>query len=287
MPSRQKPDETVARSSKKFASRFYLLNTGHYLTGRCLNWTKSHPTAQCWWCSRRTRTRNLLFKVCPRGGPTSGTVEGPTEDPVGRGRRASSRSGTSSPMGGAATVLGFLCTTDVGSLVPAEEDAGCEASERELRKQREREEDWRQDGFFFVYSYSHTAFLGLWRRTFCTGFPSAVCATAASCEFPFALRPNRSQKDRIRTTGISKEKNPRQRDNKMMTKGSVARPYSSSAGAMKEDVGRNSGFSPAPKFPGAPSSFSSTSRSSSRSRSSHSDTSLPTSSSAGTSLPYP
>ena len=40
-------------------------------------------------------------------------------------------------------VLDFLSTTDVGRLVPAEEDAGSEASEWELRGLREREEERR------------------------------------------------------------------------------------------------------------------------------------------------
>ena len=42
-------------------------------------------------------------------------------------------------------VLDFLSTTDVGRLVPSEEDAGSEASEWELRERREREEERRAD----------------------------------------------------------------------------------------------------------------------------------------------
>ena len=38
-------------------------------------------------------------------------------------------------------VLDFLTATDVGRRVPAEEDAGSEASEWELRERREREEE--------------------------------------------------------------------------------------------------------------------------------------------------
>ena len=38
-------------------------------------------------------------------------------------------------------VLDFLSTTDVGRRVPAEVDAGSEASEWELRERREREEE--------------------------------------------------------------------------------------------------------------------------------------------------
>jgi hypothetical protein len=41
MPAKQKPDGTVAGSSKRHASRFCQLKTGHCLAGECLNWTKS------------------------------------------------------------------------------------------------------------------------------------------------------------------------------------------------------------------------------------------------------
>jgi len=61
MPSRKKPDGTVAGSSKRLASRFYQLNTGHCLTGLYLQWSRNRPTAHCWWCRCQTR----LFKVCP------------------------------------------------------------------------------------------------------------------------------------------------------------------------------------------------------------------------------
>jgi hypothetical protein len=47
MPARQKPDEVVASSFKRHASRFYQLKTGHCLTGQHLHRMKSHPTPQC------------------------------------------------------------------------------------------------------------------------------------------------------------------------------------------------------------------------------------------------
>jgi hypothetical protein len=43
MPCKQRTDKTVAGSSKRHASRFYQLKTGHCLTGQYLNWTKSRP----------------------------------------------------------------------------------------------------------------------------------------------------------------------------------------------------------------------------------------------------
>jgi len=62
---RQKPDGAVTSSSKRLASRFYQLKTGHCLTGQYLYRTKNRPTAPCWWCRYRTPTRDHLFKVCP------------------------------------------------------------------------------------------------------------------------------------------------------------------------------------------------------------------------------
>jgi hypothetical protein len=64
MPARRKPDGVVAGSSKRHASRFYQLKTGHYLTRQFLHRTKSRPTTQCWCCASRTQTRDHLFKEC-------------------------------------------------------------------------------------------------------------------------------------------------------------------------------------------------------------------------------
>ena len=47
MPTSQKPDGAVADSSKRFASRFYQLKTGHARTGQYLHYTKVRPDAQC------------------------------------------------------------------------------------------------------------------------------------------------------------------------------------------------------------------------------------------------
>jgi len=64
-PGRQKPDGTVAGSSKRLAPRFYQPKTGHFLTGQYLHWTKNRLTAQCWWCRCQTQARDYLFRVCP------------------------------------------------------------------------------------------------------------------------------------------------------------------------------------------------------------------------------
>jgi len=47
MPKGQRPDSIVAGRTKRFASRFYQLKTGHCRTGEYLHWTTSHPTPQC------------------------------------------------------------------------------------------------------------------------------------------------------------------------------------------------------------------------------------------------
>jgi len=56
MPKSQRPDGTVAGSTKRLAVRYYPLKTGHCLTGEYLHWTKSRPTPQWWWCQCPTQT---------------------------------------------------------------------------------------------------------------------------------------------------------------------------------------------------------------------------------------
>jgi len=65
MSKSQKPDSVEANSTKRLASRFYQLNTGHTRTGQYLHWAKMRPTAQRWWCQYPSQTRDHLFKVCP------------------------------------------------------------------------------------------------------------------------------------------------------------------------------------------------------------------------------
>ena len=60
MPKSQRPDGTVAGSTKRLASRLYQLRTGHCQTGQYLHWAKARPTAQCWWCRYPTQTRDHL-----------------------------------------------------------------------------------------------------------------------------------------------------------------------------------------------------------------------------------
>ena len=61
LPKSQRPDGAVAASTKRLASRFYQLKTGHCLTGQYLSWTKKRPTLQCWCCRYANQTREHLF----------------------------------------------------------------------------------------------------------------------------------------------------------------------------------------------------------------------------------
>jgi len=65
MPKSQRPDGTVAGSTKRLASQFYQTKMGYYLSGQYLYWTKNRPTPQCWWCQYQIQTWEHLFKVCP------------------------------------------------------------------------------------------------------------------------------------------------------------------------------------------------------------------------------
>jgi len=64
MPESHKPDGTTAESTKRLASRYYQLKTGHAHTGQCLHWAKARPSAQCWWHQCPSQMRDHLPKVC-------------------------------------------------------------------------------------------------------------------------------------------------------------------------------------------------------------------------------
>jgi len=78
MPKSQRPDGTVAGSSKRLASRFYQLKTGRCLSGQYLIWPKNQPTP-------------VLVVPMPDADPGSplrqgvSRMEGTPEDPVDRG----------------------------------------------------------------------------------------------------------------------------------------------------------------------------------------------------------
>ena len=146
MPKSQRPDGAVAGSSKRLASRFYQIKTGHCLTGQYLNWTKSRPTPQCWWCQYRTQTRDHLFKECPEWKPQQKILWAEVKKETGRWKDRWKVRDLLADGRCSRAVLDFLITTEVGKTVPVtEEDAGSEASEWELRERAEREGEWRAE----------------------------------------------------------------------------------------------------------------------------------------------
>jgi len=132
----QRPDGTVAGSTKKMASRFYQIKTGHCLTGEYLNWTKNRPTPQCWWCWYPNQTRGHLYKECPEWKAQQKILWAEVWKEAGRWKsRWKIRDLLADERCGRA-VLDFLSTTDVGRRVPAEEedDAVSAVSELEVRE---------------------------------------------------------------------------------------------------------------------------------------------------------
>jgi len=134
MPNSQQPDGAVAGSTKRLASGFYQLKTGHCLTGQYLHWTKNRATPQCWWCRYLTQTRDHFLKECPEWKPQQKILWVEVKKETGgwkdrwkiRDLLADERCGRA--------VLDFLSSTDVGTRAPAEEeDAVSVVSEAELR----------------------------------------------------------------------------------------------------------------------------------------------------------
>jgi len=145
MPRKQQPGRTVAGSTKRSASRYYQLKTGHCLTGQYLEWTKNRDTAQCWWCQCEKQTREHVFKNCPRWKEQQKGLWKEVWKETGRGKRRFAISDLLADDRCIRAVLEFLANTDVGRLapLPADEDVQSEASEWELRERREREEERR------------------------------------------------------------------------------------------------------------------------------------------------
>jgi len=144
MPERQKPDGAVAGSTKRIASRYFQLKTGHARTGQYLHWAKVRPHAQCWWCKCPSHARDHLFKVCPEWKMQQKVLWAEVLKETKRWKcRWTVRDLLADRRCGRA-VLDFLSSTDVGRLAPplAEKgDAGSEVSEWELRGHQERQEE--------------------------------------------------------------------------------------------------------------------------------------------------
>jgi len=92
MPESRKPEGTIAESTKRLASRYYQLKTGHARIGQYLHWAKIRPTAQCWWC-QCPRTRESTSSRCVRNGRCSRRFCGGRCGRRPGGGRAGGRSG--------------------------------------------------------------------------------------------------------------------------------------------------------------------------------------------------
>jgi len=122
MPKGQKPDGTVAGSTKRLASRFYQIKTGHCLSGQYLHWTENRPTPQCWWCQYQNQTREHLFKVCPEWKAQREILWAEVLKETRRGKSRWKIRDLLADGRRTQAVLDFLSATDVGRRVPAEED---------------------------------------------------------------------------------------------------------------------------------------------------------------------
>jgi hypothetical protein len=128
-------------------SRFYQLQTGHYLTGKYLQWTMEQPTAKCSSCRYSMETRDHLFNVCPRWKPQEKTLGAEVRKESGRVKGLLNVRDLLADRGCSQPVLDFLCTTDVWrrDLPLVENDTESSASEWELHEWREREEERRAE----------------------------------------------------------------------------------------------------------------------------------------------
>jgi len=91
------------------------------------------------------QTRGHLARVCPSGRPNRRSCGLEVREESGRKKSRCKIRDLLVDGRCSQAVLDFLSTTDVGSLVPAEEEARSEVSEWERRERREREEERRAE----------------------------------------------------------------------------------------------------------------------------------------------
>jgi hypothetical protein len=72
----QRPAKASGREVQEASLSVLAKEDGATAIGRYLNWRKSRPCAQCWWCPYRTKRREHVFKNCPRVGGTKENVVG-------------------------------------------------------------------------------------------------------------------------------------------------------------------------------------------------------------------
>jgi len=111
------------------------MKTGHCLTGLYLHWTKG----RCWWCPHRTQTRGHLFKVCPEWKAQQKILWAEVWEEAGSGKSPFKVWDLLADGRCSQAVLGFLSTTDVGRLVPAEEGAASAGSGKRSGRRRPKE----------------------------------------------------------------------------------------------------------------------------------------------------
>jgi ribonuclease HI len=142
LPESQKPDSAVAGSSKRVASRFYQLRTGHCLTGQYLHWTKNRPSPRCWWCRYPTQTREHLLKVCPEWKAQQKILWAEVKKETGRWKDRWKIRDLLADGRCSRAVLEFLAATDVGRRVlpGGDDDAVSVVSELEAREWLEEQE---------------------------------------------------------------------------------------------------------------------------------------------------
>jgi len=119
-------------STKRPASRFYRIKTGHCLTGQYVPALDGEPAYRSvpGGGDNRTQTREHSFNECPE-----------MLEETGRGKSRRKIRDLLADGRCSQAVLDSLSTADAGRLVPAEEDAGSEVSEWEPRDRREREDE--------------------------------------------------------------------------------------------------------------------------------------------------
>jgi len=128
----QRPVGTVAGTTKRLASRFYQIKTGHCLTGQSLNWTKTRLTPKCWRCRYRMQTRGHLFKEYHA---QQKFLWAEVKKETGRWKDRWKERDLLAEWRCSRGVLDFLATTDVCRRVQAEEDdAVSVVSEPEVRE---------------------------------------------------------------------------------------------------------------------------------------------------------
>jgi len=110
----------------------------------------SRPTPQCWWCLHPRLTREHLLKGCPKWRKQQRVLWKEVWKETGKGRGSLKAYELFAEPGASQAILDFLATTDVVKTVPAvvveaDEEAGSEVSEGELRERAEQEEERRAE----------------------------------------------------------------------------------------------------------------------------------------------